>query len=635
MASSLVVAVLFLSLCVFAFGVRGAKAQSEDPIVINPNGTISSPVSANITSSDNVTYTFTGNNYLPIIVNRSNIVINGMRHTLQASGADGFSLTRITNVTIKDVTITGGYDGIFLDHSSGGVFLGNEITNNLNGVELDSSSNCTVSGNNITGNSQYGVFLDLFSNYGTVSGNNITNNEDYGVYLYYSSNCIISGNRVLSNVDSAVTLESSSNCTVSGNNLAYNDWDGVELWYYCNYCTVSGNSITNDSNYGVEVKSSSYVTVLRNDITKTPNGVALESSSGCVVSGNNITNNGGYGVFLDSSSGDVLSGNNVIANGQYGIVLDSSSGNALSGNSVTANSVVGVYLMYSSDSNTLFGNNVTANNAIGIDIKFSSDNNTLSGNNVTANSQAGIDLGSSSNNTLSGNSIASNHWGVYFQNSSDNQFYHNNFINNPQQVYSDGSPNTWDNGYPSGGNYWSDYRTTYPGAVENDSSAIWNTAYVIDSNNTDTYPLMGPFHTFSVGAWSGVAYSVDTVSNSTITNVGFNATAKTLNFNVTGLNGTKGFCRVAIPTGLMWTSTPDQWTLIVGGVLYSNQTIIQSGNYTYIYFTYHQSTQMVKITSTGAVPEFRPFMLLPLFMIITLLGAMILKRNRRDLCPSA
>jgi hypothetical protein len=71
--------------------------------------------------------------------------------------------------------------------------------------------------------------------------------------------------------------------------------------------------------------------------------------------------------------------------------------------------------------------------------------------------------------------------------SSDNAIYCNNFIGNSQQVTSDGSPNAWDNG--SKGNYWSDYATRYPNASETDSSGVWNTPYVIDSNNIDRYPL--------------------------------------------------------------------------------------------------------------------------------------------------
>jgi hypothetical protein len=55
------------------------------------------------------------------------------------------------------------------------------------------------------------------------------------------------------------------------------------------------------------------------------------------------------------------------------------------------------------------------------------------------------------------------------------------------------SSNAWDNGYRSGGNYWSDYRTRYPKATENRSSGIWETPYVIDANNTDNYPLVAPW----------------------------------------------------------------------------------------------------------------------------------------------
>jgi hypothetical protein len=59
-----------------------------------------------------------------------------------------------------------------------------------------------------------------------------------------------------------------------------------------------------------------------------------------------------------------------------------------------------------------------------------------------------------------------------------------------QQAIVSSSNNTWDNGYPSGGNYWSDYLTRYRNASEIDSSGIGNTYYVIDANNIDHYPFM-------------------------------------------------------------------------------------------------------------------------------------------------
>jgi hypothetical protein len=66
-------------------------------------------------------------------------------------------------------------------------------------------------------------------------------------------------------------------------------------------------------------------------------------------------------------------------------------------------------------------------------------------------------------------------------------------------VSSDGSPNTWDNGYASGGNYWSDYCGVdiYTGPYQNvaGSDGIGDTPYIIDANNIDHYPLMNPYST--------------------------------------------------------------------------------------------------------------------------------------------
>jgi parallel beta-helix repeat protein len=155
-------------------------------------------------------------------------------------------------------------------------------------------------------------------------------------------------------------------------------------------------------------------------------------------------------------------------------VLDSSSNNTLSGNNVTANNWYGIWLDSSSDNNVLSGNNI-ANNLDGITL-YSSSDNTLSGNNVTANNNYGITLSFSSNNSIFHNNFVNNH---------------KNFVNNTNQVYTDGLANIWDNG--SVGNYWSDYLTKYPNATQVDSSGVWNTPYVIDTNNTDYYPLTVPY----------------------------------------------------------------------------------------------------------------------------------------------
>ena len=66
--------------------------------------------------------------------------------------------------------------------------------------------------------------------------------------------------------------------------------------------------------------------------------------------------------------------------------------------------------------------------------------------------------------------------------------YHNNFINNEQNAY-DGCNNTWDNDYPSGGNFWDDYNGT-----DEDEDGIGDTPYPIPGgDNDDRYPLMEPY----------------------------------------------------------------------------------------------------------------------------------------------
>lgn len=198
-----------------------------------------------------------------------------------------------------------------------------------------------------------------------------------------------------------------------------------------------------------------------------------------------------YGVYLSSSTRDTISENYANSNSLDGIHLHSSFDNNVSWNNATANGGCGIYLDYSSGNNVSW-NDATAN-ICGI-YAGSSSSNTISGNNASANVFYGIDLLHSSNNTVCENTVtANNSSGIWLQGSSGNILYHNNLIDNAKQVSSDGSPNTWDNGCPSGGNYWSDYRTKHHNAVENDSSGIWNTSYVIDSNNTDYYPFIQPW----------------------------------------------------------------------------------------------------------------------------------------------
>ena len=149
-----------------------------------------------------------------------------------------------------------------------------------------------------------------------------------------------------------------------------------------------------------------------------------------------------------------------------------SHGNNVSGNIIT-NNYCGIYLDHSSN-NSISGNNIT-NSVRGIFVN-SCSNNTIFGNNITANTEAGISLDSSSNNSI----------------------FHNNFVNNNIQVFffTSDCADVWDDGYPSGGNCWSNYagidEKSGPNQDQNGSDGIGDTSFVIDSYNIDHYPLMVP-----------------------------------------------------------------------------------------------------------------------------------------------
>jgi parallel beta-helix repeat protein len=86
-------------------------------------------------------------------------------------------------------------------------------------------------------------------------------------------------------------------------------------------------------------------------------------------------------------------------------------------------------------------------------------------------------------NTIKGN----NYYGVYAA-YCDNTFYHNNFIHNAYQAFDASGENTWDNGYPCGGNYWNDYT-----GVDANEDGIGDTPYAINESSFDCYPLIHPY----------------------------------------------------------------------------------------------------------------------------------------------
>jgi len=313
-----------------------------------------------------------------------------------------------------------------------------------------------------------------------------------------------------------------------------------------------------------------------------------------VVDGAGYTLQGtGSGTGIDLSYRNNVTLKNVeVTNFTYGIYLGLSSNNTVTGNTASTNALYGIYL-------------------------WNSSNNAIISNNVS-NNQCGLRLFDSTSNIFSQNTVSNNDWGMKLWGSTHNTIYHNNFINNTNQVdLSESSNNLWNNGYPSGGNYWSDYDGTdsYSGLYQNEtgSDGIGDTPYLIDANETDNYLLLGMFSEFNATS----EHHVKTICNSSISNFQYNGTA--ICFNVTGKTNTTGFCRICTPRALM----NETYQVFVNGTeVQCNLLPCSNTTHSYLYFSYNHSTQEIII-----IPEFPSFLTLPLFMIATLLAVIVYRRK--------
>jgi parallel beta-helix repeat protein len=244
------------------------------------------------------------------------------------------------------------------------------------------------------------------------------------------------------------------------------------------------------------------IVVERSDIILNGNHHIIQSSGGSSHDGlqwnsiNNVTIRNtiiigfGYAVIVRNSLYSNITESDIISNA-VGIYLYQSANVSVCGNNLRAHYILTSIWLWESSHNNISGNNVT-DNSYGISIEWSQDN-IISGNNITSN-EFGIMLNNSPTNIVIGNNIVSNwRYGIYMR-GSNSRFYHNNFINNDCQVAVLDGANIWDNGYPSGGNYWNDCKNVdlHAGPHQNEtgSDGIGDVPYVVDASNVDHYPLM-------------------------------------------------------------------------------------------------------------------------------------------------
>lgn len=588
----LIAAFLLTGMLMLAFNIQ--PTETIGTIYIMADGSIN-PSTAPISTSDNVTYQLTDNINDSIVVKRDNITINGAGWSLQGANvinSIGLDISFRNNITIANLTITQFTFGIYMNNSR----------------------NCTIV-NNV-----------------------LTRNNFECIRVYESCGNIITENEIFMNPWDSIVLYGSSNNTISENKI-FTSYDGIRLFQSNNNSLIE--NMLAENSYGIYFAESSSNTILRNSLASNQYGMHFYLSTGNSVIENLFTDDG---VVVWYSHDNIIEHN--IVNGKPLIYLENASDiKVLDAGQIILVSCKSIFIenlnlshcdaglqLWTTENSTITKNNIT-NNVLGIVLEYSTKN-SIHENNI-ANNSDGIYLCYSSNNSIVGNKLASNDYhGIYIELSNNNSIYHNNFLENTQHVGINKAVNFWDNGYPSGGNYWDGY--TYADLFndhyqnETGSDGVCDAPYAIDVNNSDGYPLMGMFYDFEEAENEG--HHVEVVSNSTVSDLKVGVVLDHfppylpflqifIEFSVKGVVDNTGFCRVTIPRAILNNT---YFVLIDYEEITAYELSASNSTHAYLYFTYKHSKQEHDVI---IVPEFSHVLILLMLVVFCTLVP-ILKKTK-------
>jgi len=589
-----------------------------------------------INTTDQITYHIFGDIInKSIIVEKDDITIQGHDHVVQGNVSlrVGIDLTDRKNVTLDHIRITKFSYGVLLNSTEDCRLFYNTVWENWAGIWVQSTLRAIINYNNASHNN-FGIRLyssgnneiyynTLFSNvYGilawyssadTIVGNNASLNSNSGIHLYScGGGTWLINNNVSKNISYGIYLYESDTIHMTGNRISGNPYNfGIDGTNYIDFAThtiddtnfVDGKPIyyikgASDTVYDADTNAGTIylincenVTVKDLNFTKNICGICLWNATESKIENVTITKNT-YGINIRNSRNNTASHCNITTN-QYGILFSNSNSSSIHHSNITSNQK-GIRVENSA-LNSIYRDYISDNTVDGIYLEHAR-NNTIIENTITRN---GIDF-----------EPIPMGFGIKLQNSANNTIYHNNFIDNGEQAEAISSnDNKWDNGWPSGGNYWSDHSN-----IDNDNDGIAEGNYTIDPSNVDYNPLAGMFHILETPQ----GYDVEIVCNSTINSMRYYQSNNTIAIIVSSMTSTQanGFCRLTIPHNLM---QPEYQVTV-------NETIVtpimvEENSHSIIYIGYEHSTLEIIV-----IPEL-PSASLMLALVFSITFAITLRKK--------
>ncbi len=436
---------------------------------------------------------------------------------VQAAPTAGFYTFDVANLTFSNITAYGSAgDGLRFESSRSIVVQGSNVTANNDGITLVGSMQVRLIGNNITLNRGDGVtvsqsdsiliqantvaFAGLYGGYGvdltsstnvTVLANRFTGNDIYldgTVAAHFTSHTITPDNLVsglpilylsqrtglaLSGIDIGELLV--AGCShLNAANLSTEGGDiGIEVGFSSDV-QLGPNVTISNAGEGLRVVSSTRVQFIEGSILETGVGAIFDRSTDLRVSGSKFS----APFALAAIPGDSIQ---VLASDRVNI-SENVMRHHLSG--------LGLY----GASNVSVVGNVISLDAAGLVVEGSRD--LLVVDNLLAQDATGLQVEVLTNATFAGNGIEATAFGANVSDSSALRFVHNAFLNDALNALdTNGTSDSWDGGYPTGGNFWSNYSGVdqCSGSLQNvctGPDGIGDTPYAFETGATDHYPLM-------------------------------------------------------------------------------------------------------------------------------------------------
>jgi len=478
--------VMFASIIASALGIQSVMTESATIVVPDDYPTIHAAIDS--ANEGDTIYVRNGTYYGPVIIDKTVHIIGESRETtiLDGGGTNvGFYL-RANGTSISGFQIQHATSAMIL-WSSGNNITGNTIMDSTYGIEMGQQIGNILRNNDLT-NNQYNLmiwaqWLQLSHFFNDIDASNRVN----GRPIYYLVN------------KEGLVIDASSHPEI-----------GYLGLINCSDIAVRGLDLT-ENGQGILLAFTHNSTIAETNVKGNWGGILLKGSCNNTFTNNHVENNKKGILLVDSSNSNIFI-NNVIRNNDDGInnlpELSVCTNNTFERNLIVGNRLDGMLLREAHGYRII--NNTIADSGGGLYLSASERNmsgeNIVSDNMIRNNTYGGILL-ESDNNVIVQNTLQENDAGMYFWTEpTNNTIYHNNFVNNTNQLFAlypetwaIMQNNTWDDGFTSGGNYWSDHtgEDGYSGPYQNATckDGIVDTAYVINETILDRYPLMDPWST--------------------------------------------------------------------------------------------------------------------------------------------